>query len=196
MHSASDYLQQLKDLLPRGRLWNALREEGKLFGQLLNALAQEFERVDAANNTLIDEADPRTALQLLPDWEAFVGLPDTCSGLGTTNQQRRDALLEALTSVGGQSRAYFIGLAEQLGFTDATIIEYDPHTVDESVDAPIYGADWQFVWKLSAAMPPVVQFNADSTVDESLGELAPTTRLECIINQRKPAHTLALFEYT
>ncbi|WP_303905616.1 YmfQ family protein [Thiohalomonas denitrificans] len=193
---ASDYLNQLRALLPRGVLWRGLRAPDTTFSALLDALAAEFARVDATAEALINEADPRTTLQLLAEWEAFAGLPDTCSGLGTTIDERRAALVDILTSVGGQSRNYFIGVAGSLGFDDSAIAEYDPHTVDETVDAPIYGADWQFAWKLTAPMPPVQQFNADSTVDESLGEVAPTTRLECAVNRRKPAHTIALFEYT
>lgn len=196
MRSASEYLQQFKALLPRGALWEPLREEGKTFGELLHALAEEFARVDASSAQIIEEADPRTTLQLLPEMEEFAGLPDPCSGLAKTIDQRRSDLLDALVGIGGQSRAYYIGLAAKVGFDGATITEYEPHTVDATVDAPIYGADWQFAWKITAPSVAVDQFDVMSTVDESLGEAAATSKLECLINRTKPSHTTTLFEYT
>lgn len=196
MRSASDYLQQLKAVLPRGWLWESLREEGKTFGELLHALAEEFARVDASNEQLIDEADPRTTLQLLPEWEAFASLPGKCSGLALTTDERRADLLHALVAIGNLSRSHYLGLAESLGFPDASITEYDSHTVDATVDAPLYGEDWRFAWKLIAAATTVNQFDVQSTVDESLGDVAPQSKLECQINYMKPAHTIALFEYT
>lgn len=195
MRTAADYQQQLNALLPPGALWEALRQDENAQALLL-ALADEFARIDARADDLLRELDPRTVSELLAEWEAWAGLPDACSGLGETLQQRRDALHAALTSEGGQSRAYFIALAERIGFPGATITEFEPHTVEMSVDAPIYGTDWRFAWLLSVAMPAVIQFNVESSVDESLGEQAPTTRLECVINKLKPAHTVALFEYT
>ncbi|MDZ7804347.1 YmfQ family protein [Thiohalophilus sp.] len=195
-YSSEQYLEQAKALLPRGRLWESLTEPGTQFEALLQALVDELARVDARTAGLLDETDPRTVNELLVNWESFVGLPDECTGQPPSLAQRREMLLQKLTSTGDQSRAYFIRLADTLGFPDAAITEYDPHTVDMSVDAPIYGADWQFAWQLSAPTPAIDQFNADSTVDESLGEQSPTTRLECVINKRKPAHTLALYEYT
>lgn len=195
MHDVADYTAQLNALLPVGVLWDSLRDD-PVTQDLLTALAGELSRVDASAEYLLDEADPRTALNLLPDWEALTGLPDACSGLGVTIQQRRDALLAALTSLGGQSRQYFIDVAAQLGFPGATVTEYAPQTVDDTVDATIRGPDWRFAWQITVALPAVQQLTVDSDVDTSLGEQAPTTRLECVINKLKPAHTTALFSYT
>ncbi len=195
MHDVTDYTAQMNALLPVGKLWGSLRED-PIMQNLLAALATEFARVDVGAERLLNEFDARTTFDLLPEWEAFAGLPDACSGLGTTLQQRRDALFTALTSVGGQSRQYFIDVAARLGFAGATITEFEPHTVDASVDAPIYGQDWRFAWRVTAPMPAIQQMTVDADVDASLGEQAPTTRLECIINRFKPAHTIALFSYT
>lgn len=195
MRDATNYQQQLAALLPPGPLWDSLRQD-ETAQALLLALADEFARIDARSDDLLRELDPRSVSELLAEWEAWAGLPDSCAALGVTLAERRAALHAAITSEGGQNRAYFITLAERLGFPGATITEFEPYTVDLSVDAPIYGADWRFAWRLSAVRPDVAQFNVESNVDESLGEQGPTTRLECAINQRKPAHTVALFEYT
>lgn len=197
MRDADAYKEQLLALLPRGPLWDALRQPGTTGAALAAALAEEPARIDArVQDMLTRELDPRTVLELLEEGEAWVGLPDACSGLGASLQQRHDDLHAKLTQTGGQSRAYFLATAERLGFPDGEIVEYDPHTVDETVDAPIYGEAWAHAWTLSVPTPEVNQFTTDSSVDESLGEQAPTTRLECVVNRLKPAHTVALFEYT
>jgi uncharacterized protein YmfQ (DUF2313 family) len=192
--TAAEYRDQLMALAPPGAAWP--REPDSTCGQLMQALADELARVDSRGDALIDETDTRTVVELLADWERVAGLPDACSGLGVTQQQRRAALTAALVTTGGQSRQYFIDLAARLGFAGATISEFDPHSVDQSVDAPLYGLEWRFAWLLSAPAAAVDQFKVSSNVDESLGEQAPQTRLECVINRLKPAHTVALFEYT
>ncbi|MEW6647179.1 MAG: putative phage tail protein [Pseudomonadota bacterium] len=195
MRDATDYKQQLNALLPPGPLWEALRQDDNA-QSLLIALADELARLDDRAYDLLRELDPRSVSELLAEWEAWAGLPDSCSGLGETLNERRDALHAAMTSSGGQSRAYFIALAERLGFPGTSITEYEPHTVEDDVDAAIYGDDWRFAWLLSAQTPDIQQISVESDVDESLGEQAPTERLECAINKTKPAHTVALFEYT
>lgn len=196
MLSAEQYAEQLKQLMPRGRLWDDLIAQDAEFSKWLKALAIEYSRIDDRMSKLIDETDPRTMQEMLIEWEDYLDLPDSCIGQVETVQQRRETVQNILTSVGGQSRAYFIGIAESLGFPGATITEYDPYTVDETVDAPIYGAEWAHAWKLGAPAAIVNQFTVESVVDESLGETAPSTRLECVTNKYKPAQTVALFEYT
>lgn len=193
--SVEQYTQQLAALLPQGPLWEDLRQSGSNAMLLLQAFAEECARIDTRTEDLIDETDPRTFYELLSGWEQYLGLPDKCVGLGVTLEQRREAVLATLTNAGGQSRQHFIDVATRLGVPGSSITEYDPYTVDDAVDDPIHGTDWRFVWKLTAPTPPINQFTVDSLVDESLGEQAPTTRLECVINANKPAHTIALFEY-
>lgn len=164
--------------------------------RLLAAFAASVRRAHLAVLSLRAELDPRAASVLLADWERLVGLPDTCDPGQGSIEERRAAVVTRLTNQGGQSHAYFIQLAERLGFPSAEIVEYTPHTVDASVDHPLYDDDWAHAWKLRAPTPDVNQINVDSNVDESLGDISPTSRLECYINRLKPAHTVALFEYT
>lgn len=192
--TAENYRNKLLTLLPVGVAW--ARDANSTMADMLHAWADELARVDGRTTDLRNEADPQTTLELILEWESILGIPDPCSGLGETLQQRREAILAALRLLGGQSRQYFIDLAATLGFEGATITEYDPHSVDLSVDAGLFGDDWQFAWTLSVAMPDVQQISVDSSVDESMGEQSSTTRLECMINRYKPAHTIALFEYT
>jgi len=122
--TATDYLAQLQALMPSGP--GLARAPSANLTALLQAVADVLAPVDAAMNALYDEADPRTTSALLPDWERVAGLPDPAiGGAYQSALERRDWLLMRLTSVGGQSRAYFIALAASLGAA-ITITEFQP----------------------------------------------------------------------
>ncbi|HET9063685.1 MAG TPA: putative phage tail protein [Candidatus Binatia bacterium] len=71
------YARMLWALLPPSRLWR--RIGGTLF-KVFEADADELARVDARVINLVDEADPRTASELLPEHERELGL-DTAATL-------------------------------------------------------------------------------------------------------------------
>ena len=195
MYLSDQYTQQLKALLPPGRLWDSLREQGRLCGDLLAALADEGVRIDARGNDLIDESDPLSTYELLPDLESFAGLPDDCAGELATIEQRRNALHERLAGSTGFSRPYIIGIAESLGYVGATIDEFEPFTVGSDVDARLFDVDWRFIWILNLPDDSgVVYFTADSGVDERLANWGDAL-LECVINRLRPAHTRVFFAY-
>lgn len=189
--SARHYLAQLQALLPRGAAW--LREQTATLTMLLYALADEFARVDGRSFDLLEEADPRTTYELLPEWEFDYGLPDPCTGQLETIQQRREALVTKVTMIGGQSRQYFIDLAARLGF-EITITEFEPFTVGSTVDEPICDEAWRWTWMVNAPEVRVIEFTAESGVNEAL-QTWGNELLECAITRLKPAHTNVLFAY-
>lgn len=189
--SAADYRNQLAALLPQGPAW-ALDEAAA--GNLLDAWAEEFARIHGRINQLIDEADPRLTYELLTDYERIFGLPTDCmAGIDQTLEQRRNALLSQMTSIGGQSRQYFIDLAAAAGFL-ITITEFRPFTVGMSVADPIYGPDWAYAWQVNAGAATVRWFSVVSGVGEPLAAWG-NELLECLIRRFKPAHTVVIFSY-
>lgn len=193
--SNADYLSQLQALLPQGPAWP--REPAALLTRLLDAFADEFARLDARADQLIDEADPRTTYELLADWERVTGLPGTCAllaGIDFTVEQRRAALVTKLTERGGQSRAYFIAMAARLGFT-VTITEFSEWTFDSDDDTPFYGWEWNFAWQVNAPLNTVGEWTFDSDDDTPFAWWG-NELLECALTEDKPAHTVALFAYT
>lgn len=185
------YLSLLKSLLPRGIAWvDAVNND---LGRLLHALAEEFARVDAREDALIEEADPRTTYEMLPDWERAFGLPDPCVGSDLTLEQRLETLYAKVTNTGGQSRQFFIDLAAFLGY-DITIEEFELHTVNSSVDAPYYDEPWRFTWRVRAPEVTIYERTVDSDVDTPFAYWG-NERLECGISRLKPAHTTILFAY-
>jgi uncharacterized protein YmfQ (DUF2313 family) len=190
--TSADYLAQLQALLPQGPAWP--RESDATLTRLLQAWADELARVDSRAAQLIDEADPRTTFELLSDWERVAGLPDPCAGEDQSTAQRRAALHARLTTLGGQSAAYYIGLAANLGYV-ISITEFHEHTVNDDVDYPIYAQPWPFAWQVNAPLNTIGLLSVGDTVDDPLAWWG-NELLECLINRLKPAHTHVLFAYS
>lgn len=190
----TDYPHQLQALLPHGPAWP--RDDTAALSRLLAALAAELARVDGRAMQLVEEADPRTVAELFADWERVTGLPDACAvafGGDQSMSQRRAALVGRLTTMGGQSSAYYVGLAAALGYA-ITISEFSEHSVSDNVEHPLYSAAWNFAWQVNAALNTVTEFTIDSTVDDPLAAWG-NALLECVINRLKPVHTTVLFSY-
>ncbi len=186
-----DFKAQLQNLLPAGPAWEL--EQSVVADGLLAAWAEEYARIQDDIDRLVDEADPRTTLELLTDYERVFGLPTPCmSGVDQTLQQRRNALVTQMISLGGQSRAYFIALAAAAGYT-ITITEFRPHTVMSPVNVPIYGLEWAFIWQVngSNAINPAY-LSVKGGVNEPLA-VWQSNLLICLFSALKPAHTQIIF---
>lgn len=193
--TTTDYLRQLQALLPPGPAWP--KDDDALLTRLLGSVAAELARVDGRAQRLVEEADPRTVAELFADWESVAGLPDSCAaafGGDQTMAQRRAALVGRLTTLGGQSPAYFIGLAAALGYA-ISITEFSAHTVNDDVEYPLYDTAWNFAWQVNSALNTITDITVDSTVEDPIAAWG-NALLECVINRLKPAHTTVLFSYT
>lgn len=192
--TSSDYLAQLQALLPQGFAWP--RQADAALTKLLLAWADELARIDGRAADLIEEADPRTTAELLVDWERVAGLPDPCvAALAGTQatMQRRATLVAKLTTIGGQSAAYYIALAARLGYT-ITITEHKTFTVRSKVNDPLNDLPWRFVFTVNAPLDTVRRFTVRSAVTDPLAAWG-NELLECVISRLKPAHTHVLFAY-
>ena len=191
--TADAFLETAQALLPHGRAWP--RDPDAVLTLYWWAVAEEWARVASRDADLLDEAFPGTALELLPDWERFLGLPDPCRGESETLQERRQAVVSKIRAQGGQSRAYFVEVAAALGF-EITITEYEPFRAGLSVAGdPITNGPWAFAWRVNAPETTVVSFKAgQSTAGEPLRAWG-NDPLECEIERLKPAHTEVIFAY-
>jgi uncharacterized protein YmfQ (DUF2313 family) len=194
------YSAQLRALLPKGRAW--LAAPGSVAAALLEAAGAGMARIDARTSDLIAETSPLTAIELLPDWELMAGLPDSCLAIAEPLRDRQLAVSRKLAGEGGQSSAFLIGLAAQIGI-QARISEFAPFTTESTVDGPIYDDDWSFAFEFEVLADSGVGsgdayiegwLTTESGVDEYLRTFGLDS-LECLINRAKPAHTIALFIY-
>ena len=194
-----DYAAQLEALLPPGPAWQFA--PGGIFAMLLLALGAEFARVDGRGLDLVEEADPRTALELLPDWERVAALPDSCTGAPDSVIERQVAVHEKITGIGGQNRAHYIELAARLGYLIA-IEEHHPARMGMQLGDRLNGPDWAFAWTVRV-QPFDDVFTEESFVAQAqLGDrLGIRLRgfgaldIECVIRRAAPAHTTILFAY-
>ncbi|WP_035725776.1 YmfQ family protein [Fodinicurvata fenggangensis] len=183
-----DYYRQLLQLRPPGPAWPA--ED-----PLLEAIAEGLATVHARTADLMDEADPRATLEMLPAWERNAGLPDDCTGPAEGLVARRERLVQQLTEQAGQSRAFFIELAETLGYPDATITEFRPFNCQSDCDDSLDPDPWRHAWRLNLQQSENIHdFTATSGCDEAL-RVWGNEVLECIVRRLKPAHTNVLFAY-
>lgn len=190
--SEADYAAALQALLPVGAAWTF--EKGALLTQLIDAIAVEFARVDARGADLREEADPRTALELLADWERVTGLPDPCAGQADTIAERRARVVRVLTARGGQSPAYFVALAAALGI-EIEIEEIRPFRAGMSAAGDRCAAPpWNHVWVARAPETTIRYFRAGSAAGEPLTSWGNAI-LACVLQRFKPAHTRLIITY-
>jgi uncharacterized protein YmfQ (DUF2313 family) len=192
-YSASDYAHQFGALFPMGRAWP--REDGSAFQATIAALSPTYARNHARAAFLLVDAFPSTTVELLPEWEATLGLPDPCAGPASTIQQRRAQVVARFVGNGGQSPAYFVQFAANLGYAI---------TITESVRArfgvttfgqPMNGDAWSHTWQVNA--PATTVFVAKFGVAQ-FGEpyrAWGNAVLECEMQAIKPAHTILQFIY-
>lgn len=156
--------------------------------------AEAFDAVLDARAAAQAEIDPRTTLQLLPDFEALYGLPGPCVIADEqTVAVRRNAVQQAMAATGGQALDYFVAVAAALGF-EVTINELQPHTVDDPVDEPIWDQSAASYWEVHTTEYTVTYATADSPCDEPLATWG-NDLLECTLRRLRPAHTVVLFRY-
>ena len=187
--SLDQYSHMLLALLPRGYAWPT---DGAL-GDISMALAEELQRIEGRAEGLLDEADPRTVIELIEDWEGDWGLPDPCLGQLGTLQQRRELLTNKIVGIANQSRQTYIDRAADLGYA-ITITEYtEGDAISGHPQIPLLDAAY------------VIQINSTvNTIDPRTysafyGEAYATWGneiLECALNAIKQSHRLLIFNYS
>lgn len=172
------YLQLLQALLPPGLAWT--RDEDAELTKLLRGLSVEPGRVEARSEALIEEIDPRTTTELLPDWERVFALPGKC-GAPSTVEGRRQALHAKMLGPGETpaSLPNLAAVASALGY-EVTIREYgldDMLTCVSPCTSALYSRKWMYVWDVTTTSG------------------ANDTQLECQLRDLAPQHTLVRFFY-
>jgi uncharacterized protein YmfQ (DUF2313 family) len=191
--SAEDYLEMSQNLLPSGPAWP--REQDAFVTRLLDAWAQEFARIEARVDALIEEADLRTAIELLADWERNYGLPDECYPESATIAERRGRLLQKVAFQGGQSRQFFIDFIGALGYQGAEVAEFRPFRANGKCNAALNQGGWRYAWRVSVpATSTEVRFKATSGANEPLTRFGDPG-LACIFAKYKPTHTILYIGY-
>ncbi|MEX3635944.1 YmfQ family protein [Paraburkholderia sp. BR14320] len=192
-YQAADFLSALQALMPRGLAWP--RDPSAVMTRVMGCLTPTFARHAQRNNALLVDAFPATAVELLPEWESALGLPDPCAGPAPNLQSRQRQVVARFAGAGGQSIAYYISYAATLGYA-ITVTEFTPFRVgQQAMGAPLGTQDWAFTWQVNAPLLTLVYFRAgESSADEPL-ETFGNAVLSCELEAIKPAHTILNMAY-
>ena len=194
IYSAADYQQSLANLAPTGRAWP--RDPGSTLMGIFGALSPSYARNSASALALLEDVVPTQTLNLLPEWEASLGLPETYAPVGQTVAQRQSAVSAKWAARGGQSQAYFTHLAATLGVA-ITITQFAPARVGVlRVGQPLYGVAWAHTWQINMPTFVVQPFRvAENSVGDALNTWG-TTYVQQRLMAASPAHTNLIFNYT
>lgn len=193
-YQSSDFLSALQALMPRGLVWP--RDPTSVMAQVMAGLAPTWARHTERNNNLLVDAFPATAVELLPEWESALGLPDPCAGVAPTVSARQAQVVARFAGSGGQSAAYYIAYAAILGYT-ITITEFAPARAGQlRAGQPLNGAAWAFAWRINAPLNTVVKAKVGSArAGDPLASWGNAV-LQCELSEIAPAHTILIFAYS
>ena len=188
------FARLLTNLLPSGDAWP--EEPAAVQQQALLALAAAFATLNDRANALVTDAFPRTAVELLPEWERSLGLPDECSPLEPTVVMRQQAVVAKLIARGGQSAAYMRAIAAAAG-TSVGIEQFAPFRADANrADDPANDPFAAFLWRVSLPTEATAYlFRADTSYADERLDVFDQGVVECRLRQAAPAHTRLSFAY-
>jgi uncharacterized protein YmfQ (DUF2313 family) len=166
---------------------------------LLRALAELLAAVELRSLDLLEEADLRTTVELLPEWAAFVRLAEDCTdGLPQTTPEQRYAAYRKLVLPGGQNRFHVVEVARGLGYDVelADLVEFRAFVAEySSAEEPCYDDAWPFVLEVhSSVFTPRFARTGESVCGEPLTSFG-NELLSCTLEHVKPAHTHFLYVF-
>lgn len=154
-----------------------------LWELVLSCFSTEMWRFEKRVVTLLTEMVSALSVELLPDWEELAGLPDECSSLAATYEERQNTVHEKITAqYTYMSKQFYIDYAAGLGVT-ITIETWTPLAasrcgVARCGVARCASLDTPFWWKVN--LPTGDPMN---------------DTIECLFNKLKPAETTLVFAY-
>lgn len=136
-YSAADYLRALQALMPHGKAWP--RDPASVQARVLAGLTVSYERQMQRSNQLLVDAFPATTVELLPEWEATLGLPLAAAGPNPSIAARQALVLVRLIGSLGVSVADLTQYAAFLGY-QVTIATSAPFRCGQSHSGQHLGA--------------------------------------------------------
>ena len=174
-------------------LLRALGTEVWRAGESIGAFRSEVPGVD------LDTGDPVGLVNLLPEWERALGIPDGCfDGTGTDDERRR-AVITKMASLGVQTDQDFIDLAAVFGVT----VQVQPGLDSVLYPASLTAAQARFTIVVTFQVQGLLGFTY-TFEDRSLNPLiddgllftdSQVPILECLFARVKPANCQVIFLY-
>jgi uncharacterized protein YmfQ (DUF2313 family) len=161
---------------PFGRYFD--RRNGWL-PKVARAWARFLSRLVERRATMVRNMDPRTADELLDEWEqAYFDEPLDPS---LTDDDRRQAILAQVRSRGGVTAAYYESVAADFGYPGAVVTDAaDPFTTISPCDDFLAGGEWKVTFLVTVPSQTAVR----------------DQQLERLINGQLLAGWFALYDFT
>lgn len=205
------YIELYKNFLPRGRLWR--NKNSPPFSDLIGGMNVEPCRVDERVFDFFKEIDPSQTVEMLPEWENALGLPDECTPAGLTDDERRAQIVQKLTNVGGLSEPFYEFVIGRLGLTGdvfnnlafvvgrSTVGQALTNYVSDSLEVgepigPLRIDRWLYYFTVNACESEATTETLE--VGEPIGvplRVVENELLECTMRKLKPAHSAVYFTY-
>jgi uncharacterized protein YmfQ (DUF2313 family) len=154
-----------------------------------------YVRNNASAAALVVDAFPSTTVELLPEWEQSLGLPDLCEAQPQTLQQRQAAVLARFVGAGGQTISYYTSVAAALGYA-VTITEFPTFRSGLSTSGSPCGDAYANAWQVSAPTFTVSYFRSGASGSGEPLQTYGNTALQCTLRRLAPAHTTLIFSYS
>lgn len=189
-HSLEQWGESLQQQMPRGRAWP--RDPDAALTKYVIAFARRLAELELSADQLLLEMRPETTVQLLPEWEGYLGLPE-CEATEQSFELRRAAVVEKYHRKGGLQTWMIEQVAAALGFT-IKVYEQWPHHVLRDVNYPLYPSSTRFVLRVDVYGIPEDRF---TVLDDVLTPLRGNASLvlECVLNRLKLAGFYYDFNY-
>lgn len=172
-YSATDYLGAMQALMPRGLIWS--RDPAMVQTKVLAGLTKSYEVQNARANNLLVDAFPSSANELLPEWEATLGLPSAAAGPAPSLLARQTLVVARFVGAGGISIPYFANYASLLGYL-VSIKGHAPFRCGQSrCGHALGGPERMFQWTVSASARASMPFGAfgPAVLQAEMQRLAP-----------------------
>ena len=189
---APDFAALLTRLAPRGDAWPDSSDAVQQ--QAYQALMGTMARLNDRANFLVTDAFPATTEELLPQWEASLGLPDPCAGVDPLLSERQAHVVARLVFRGGQSVAFFIAFAATLGFA-VTVQQFVPARFGAHFGSSFAGTPWAFAWQVTVPTFTVTYAKFGAAVFGDPYSAWGNAALFCEMRRMAPARSTLLFSY-
>jgi uncharacterized protein YmfQ (DUF2313 family) len=173
----------------------AKNKDDSTLKKVLLGLASEWLNFRSSLNDVVSEYNPNNTTSLIEEWEAFVGIPDSCIAVASTLEQRRLNVLLKLSGINVSTAKQFKNIASILGYS----IE-----VSNGVDTSTFPLQLPFLLISKASAPFTIVITLPASLKPAGFPLtlpfkltaAQPKILNCLFNKLKPANTQLFFRYS
>lgn len=190
-----EYARNLAHYFPQGKLWTAKNIKDTIFEKLLLGLAEVLRDTDILIEDLKEQFFPQNTTDFIEEWEATVGIPDSCLKVASNIETRRINVLGKLASLGAVTEEHWINIATVMGLEITIEAFSDVAVFPDTFPILLSGTPEEdiFITLITIAGGDsdvnVFPYTLPLTFEEDIA-----TNFKCIINSIKPAHVNVIYQ--